>query len=348
MIDGVLELDLPRSEDAPAASGVLPSFVVGPENSLVVAPLQQLLAVNEFAEAARLFNPLVLVASSGSGKSQLAQGVVRHWRRELADHAVEYFTAADFGREVQNASSEERLPAWQVRVRALRVLVVEDLQRLRPRNTIQQELRDAIDAILQNGGIVVATADREPTALQQVDPGLRDRLAAGLVVRLQRPARAAREAILRLAARSRGIIVSDEVIATLARKEVASPAELLGRLLKPSGPLPFAERSGKGVEQSAPHDFATLKRIVAVTARYFSVTQAALTGPSRRSSLVHARHMAVHLARRLTGLSYAQIGRGLGGRDHTTIMHSDRRLAEQLTNDPMVQQSLEELDRLLR
>ncbi|MCC6492003.1 MAG: hypothetical protein IT424_03170, partial [Pirellulales bacterium] len=92
----------------------------------------------------------------------------------------------------------------------------------------------------------------------------------------------------------------------------------------------------------------TLKQIIALTARYFGVTQAALAGPSRRSSLVQARNIVVHLARRLTDLSYADIGRGLGGRDHTTVMHADRRVADLLDRDPTTQQAVEELDRLLR
>ncbi|WP_428307312.1 helix-turn-helix domain-containing protein [Lacipirellula sp.] len=95
-------------------------------------------------------------------------------------------------------------------------------------------------------------------------------------------------------------------------------------------------------------DFTQLKQIIAVTARYFSITQAALTGPARRASLVEARNIAVYLARRLTSLSYADIGRGLGGRDHTTIMHAERRLAERITHDPVTQQAVDELDRLLR
>jgi chromosomal replication initiator protein len=118
-----------------------------------------------------------------------------------------------------------------------------------------------------------------------------------------------------------------------------------------SGPLPLEGRAREGVEAgtiAAQDDQAALKQIIAVTARYFTITQAALTGPSRRTSLVLARNVVVHLARHLTGLSYAEIGRALGGRDHTTIMHADRRLADQLLHDPAVQQSVDELDRLVR
>ena len=364
MIDGVLQLDLPRSDATASSAGGLPSFVIGPENTLVISPLQRLLHGDDLAEAARLFNPLVLVGPSGSGKSQLVQGMVRHWRRQLSTETIEYFTAADFGREAQAAAAEERLGAWQTHRRGLQLLVIEDVHRLRPRTTIHQELRHAIDAILEKGGIVVVTAQREPAALTQLDPGLRDRFAAGLTVRLQRPGLAAREAILRVAANARGVLVENDELIRLARREAGSPAELMGRLPR-SGSLPLAgmagERGEVGRRDTPPSPNPSpqgggdpnggreqLKHIIAVTARYFTVTQAALIGPSRRTSLVQARNIIVHLARSLTDLSYAEIGRQLGGRDHTTIMHADRRLAEQRERDPMVQQAIDELDRLVR
>ncbi len=351
---------------------MLPSFVVGPENELVVAPLARLLGDLALAEAAQLFNPLVLVGASGSGKSQLVQGIVRHWRQRLEPAQVEYFTAADFCREAQAAADDTRLSAWRDGIRSLRVLAVEDLQRLRPRPAFQQELRLAVDAITAAGGIVIFTAEREPASVGHLDSGLRDRLAAGLTVRLQRPSLAARRAILQLAANARSIMLTDAELSRLAQREAGSPAELIGRVapLNSSGSLPLVGRAGEGVVagirvltpspspspqgeggqsgSDGREDFAKLKQIVAVTARFFSVTQAALIGPSRRTSLVEARNVAAYLARRLTSLSYADIGRGLGHRDHTTIMHAERRLAERLAHDPVTQRAVDELDRLLR
>jgi chromosomal replication initiator protein len=359
-----MQLDLPRGDALELSSHALPAFIAGPENALLIPPLQRLLADADLDELTRLFNPLVLVGPSGSGKTQLAQALVRKWRGVLqhctASVPIEYFTAADFGREAQAAASEDRLSAWQKHIRTLRLLVVEDLQSVRPRGTIQQELRRAIDALLDSGGLVVVTAIREPVTLNQLDAGLRDRLAAGLTVRLQRPGLAARQAILRLAAFTRSLTLTEKQLHELSRREAASASELLGRLatLNPSGPLPLEGREGVAGRTHLDHEpeskcaqrahaHHALKQILAVTARYFGITQAALTGPSRRTSLVTARNIVVHLARRFTDLSYAEIGRALGGRDHTTIMHADRRLAEQLASDPHTQRTIDELDRLL-
>lgn len=368
MIDGVLQLELPTSGLDSAPCGPVAPLVFGPENSLLVEPLRRLLLGDDLADAARVFNPLVIVGPSGSGKSQLAQGLTRHWRAVLDRSAkqsspsapmqcgvplcsaVAYFTAADFGRDMQAAAAEDRLAEWRSQVRSAKVLVIEDLERLRPRATIHQQFRYAIDAALAAGAVVVVTCDREPSAIAGLDPGVRDRLAAGLTVRLQTPGFAARQAILQTAAHARGVSVDEKQLAGLASREAASPAELLGRLA--SFAVPHVESGPRhGVtarEEQHRADHGRLKHIIVVAARYFGVTQAALVGPSRRSSLVRARNVIVHLARRLTALSYADIGRQLGGRDHTTIMHADRRLAEQCGGDLTLQQDLDELDRLVR
>jgi chromosomal replication initiator protein len=355
LIDGVLQLDFPRSPAASAAAGSAQPLVIGSENSLLAPPIQRLLnAAVELAEAAAQFNPLVIVGPSGSGKSHVAQGLIRAWSDRLDASVVAYFTAADFGRELQAARADERLLAWQKSMRAVRLLVIEDVDRLRPRATIQRELRQMIDAIIAAEGMVVVTALREPAACPQLDPGLRDRLVAGLTVRLRRPELSTRRAILAQAAAARGLALDPAQLDQLAKKDCATPAQLLGRLAalqneNPSDPLPSAGRAGEGCEAGtnvAETKIAT-KQILALAARYFGLTQAALTGPSRRTSLVEARNVIVHLARSHTTASYAEIGRTLGNRDHTTIMHADRRLAERLPTDPATQRAVDELDRLL-
>ncbi len=347
MIDGVLQLDFPASATNGSAGGASHAFVVGAENRLLAPPLERLLNAAEFAAAASQFNPLVLVGPSGSGKSHLAQGLVRVWSQRFGASEVAYFTAADFGRERQAAEAEERLEAWRQQTRAARLLVVEDVDRLRPRATIQQELRASIDAIVAAGGAVVITAMREPIAISHLEPGLRDRLTAGLTVRLNRPEPTTRRAILATAAAARGLALDAPQLDHLAHKDCATVASLLSRL---SGPLPREGRAREGGEAatSTSSTQPTIKQILAVTARYFSLTQAALTGHSRRTNLVQARNVVVHLARQLTDLSYAEIGRALGGRDHTTIMHADRRLADRLATDPATQQAVDELDRIVR
>ncbi len=335
MPDGVLQLDLPRSDAPWSPAGALPAFVVGSENALVLPPIERLLDGDDLTEAARLYNPLLLVGPPGSGKSQLVHAIVRSWRGRLDSDAVAYFTAADLARELQSARADDRLRQWREELHRVRLLVVEGLEGFRRGAAAYQELRNVCDATIDRGGMVVFTADREPALFTHFDLGLSDRLAGGLTVRLAAPGLAARRAILRLAAQERGVTIANEQLENLAHAEVAAAAHLLDRLDGDDHPLDDAKLP------------ITLKQIMAVVARYLGVTQAALVGSSRRQSLVVARNAVVYLARRLTPLSYARIGRGLGNRDHTTIMHAQDRLSAALPGDPALRQAIEELERIL-
>lgn len=347
LIDGVLQFDFPACGVA-SPPGRDASFVVGPENLLAAAPLEALLSGGRLTDIAQRFNPLVLVGPSGSGKSHVACGLVRTFSARLGDSAIAYFTAADFGRERQGAEIEKRLDAWRSDIRAKKFLVVEDIDRLRSKATIQCEASDTIDAVIGAGGLVVVTSLVEPIACGTLSAHLRDRLVAGLTVRFQRPQRAARRAILAQAAAARGVSVNVEQLDSLAARDCSTPAQVLGRLAQFENGAGAAVLPPDATIEQHPAGAVSLKLVLAVTARYFNVTQAALTGPSRRASLVEARNVVVHLARRLTGLSYAAIGRGLGGRDHTTIMHADRRMAERVAADPAIYRAVDDLEKLLR
>ncbi|HYO24098.1 MAG TPA: DnaA/Hda family protein [Lacipirellulaceae bacterium] len=369
MIDGVLQFDFPGPGASTGLAEPSSPFVVGPENRLLAAPVERLLGAPT-ALAPPLCNPLVLVGPAGSGKSHLVQGLVRAVSQRVGAQQAAYFTAADFGRERQAAEAEQRLDAWRDQVRGVRLLVVEDLDRLRPRATIQRELRATIDAVTLGGGNVVVTAHCEPMLISHLEPGLRDRLTAGLTIRINRPDLPARRALLAQFAAARGLDLASDRLDCLAQKECGAAGQLLGRLALaeqsltrqssathgpathgaashgPSG-VPGGPADSAGSSLPTHQGAAPVKHILAVTARYFGLSQSALTGPSRRRSLVQARNMVVYLARRHTDLSYADIGRALGNRDHTTIMHADRRLADQLASDAETEQTLANLDRII-
>jgi chromosomal replication initiator protein len=166
-------------------------------------------------------------------------------------------------------------------------------------------------------------------------------------VRIRRPDLSARRAILEQAAAVRGLDLSPADVDSLAKKECSTPAQLLGRLANHANSADPHVLADLAVEHNQAQQRVALRHLLAVTARYFGIAQATLTSKSRRASLVQARSVVVHLARRLTDLSYAEIGRVLGGRDHSTIMHADQRFGERLASDPAMQQAVDELDRLV-
>ena len=345
MVYGVSRIALPSSDGPCSAvrADSIPAFVAGPENRLAVPALEQLLAGDDLSAAAQLFNPLVLLGSSGTGKTHLARGITRHWRSLLDTSKVEYVTAIDFARQLHAAREEGELDRFRDRLAGLHLLVVEDLHRLPLRTFVQRELRDTLDVLDEAGAVVVVTAQQPPAAMAGLEAGLRDRLSSGLTMRLQAPGLEARQELLRQTADERGLQLSDEQLLQLAQK-VEGPAPQLFRAI---AEYQLSELPLPTTSTTTARPPLELKQIIAVVARYYSLTQAALRSAARRKSLVYARSVAIYLARTLTDQSYAQIGESLGHRDHSTIMHASRTLKKRLTNDAATQQDIEELKRIL-
>ena len=322
----------------------MPCFVAGSENRLAATAVEQLLQWPESLRngqecARRPFSPLVLVGPTGSGKTHLARGVADRLRNLLPAGSVASMSVVEFGRHWEQAREEEKLDQLRTSLRRLELLVLEDFHRIRPRAAVQYELRETVDALVERGAVVLVTSQEPLVSIRSLTPDLRDRLTSGLTVRLRPPSTAARRDILQLAAAARGVPL-DEETARQTAEHLEGPVPRLFRAVAELDPA-IAETVRR------PREPLSLRQIVAVVARYFSVSQANLRGPSRRRSVVHARSVAVYLTRTLTGLSYSQIGQGLGGRDHTTTMHADRRIREQLANDPSIQESIEDLRRIL-
>lgn len=344
MVDGVTRIELPsRLGAAKATDFSAPScFVAGPENRLATLAVSRLLQGETLCADGHLFNPLVLTGPSGSGKSHLAWGVVRRWESLLGADSIAYFTAADFARQLQAAREENVLGVFRDRLLGVQLFVLEDLQKLSHRTSVQRELRDAIDGILEAGGLVLIAAHVSPATLSHLELGLRDRLTAGLIVPIRSPELAARREILTLAADARRVDVPASRLQQIAQT-IDGPAPRLFQALAQCDLAADQRLEPASTAQKA----VRLKQVVSVVARYHSVTQAALCSNSRRKSLVQARGVVVHLARTLTDLSYAQIGRALGGRDHSTIMHAARTIRGSLANDTATQQTIDDLQRIL-
>lgn len=343
------------------SDAVATDFVVGPENQLAVPAVERLLASAdeadspaEFgsAELGSVFNPLVLFGPTGVGKSHLARGVARHWLAANAGHGdstVEYLTAIDFARQLRSAREEGILDQLRQRLSNVQLLVLEDLDKLSPSIFVHRELRDLVDRLLDAQSAIVVTAQQSPLTMPDLEAGLRDRLSGGLNLRLQLPGVETRRELLRLAASQRGVALADDQVSQLAQRVEGTAPQLFRAVAELELELEHAGEGSHGGPQLAAASRPDLKfkQILGVVARYFSLTQAALCSPARRKSLVYARGVAIHLARSLTDLSYAQIGQHLGRRDHTTVMHASRSIENRLTTDASTQQDITELKRIL-
>jgi chromosomal replication initiator protein len=349
VVDGVLRIDLPTNPAEPAASDAKCAgldhfdpgcFVAGAENRVPVLALEKLLTGEAEFSTHQWANPLVLIGPTGSGKSLLARGIARRWLPILGPDRVAYFSALDWVRSFAMAREDRQLPEFRAQLAGLQLLVIEDLHKLPAKLAVQHALRDMLDQLAESGTVIICTSQVAPSAQIGLEAGLCDRLMGGLLLWINHPGTAARLELLRLAAAERGTKIGDRELRALA-ENMAGPASQLLRALRELevAPLLGANPASQRVTLSA-------KEIVAVVARYFGVTQAALRGPARRKSLVFARSVAVYLIRTLTKASYSQIGRELGRRDHSTIMHAMESIQLAIAADPATKHAVEELRRI--
>jgi chromosomal replication initiator protein len=330
------------------ATGV-DAFLAGPENCLVEPAVRHVLH-----RRPATFNPLVIYGSSGTGKSHLALGLADAWKTHYPGQRVEYVTASDFARQLTDAIEAQAVEDLRTQYRGAALLVVENLGELLGKQAAQEELLYTLDALLCAGGQLVVTAAVAPAELPGLSPALVSRLSAGLSMPLAPPGVATRLALLHRLANWRQIELAPPIARLLAEGLDGTVPDLLAALIQLEV---TAREQGRSLDAGAVRAYLAerntsqqpeLRKIAAVTARYFSLKIGDLRGPARRRPVVTARDIAMYLARLLTHSSLQHIGRYFGGRDHTTVLHGCRKTEALVKSDPSAQKAVIHLKKKLQ
>jgi chromosomal replication initiator protein len=348
--DGVPRPDEPRGERLnPKYS--FDQFVIGEGNRFAHAAS---LAVAELP--AQAYNPLFLHGRPGIGKTHLLHAIGNYVQRYDAGLRVRYATIEEFTTGFVDAIRRHRTGDFKDDFRTADVVLIDDVQFLAGRDKTREEFFHTFNALLDNGRQLVISSDRSPEDL----PGLEDRLAerfrAGLVVELEPPPADLRRAILAKRARLDGLEVPAQVLNEIAVRIDSSVRALEGALirvvayasLKGEDPTPSLVRHvlRRLGEDTAP-DACGLSEIVDAAAQEFGVAPDSLLARDRRPAVATARQVAMYLARELTEHSLPEIGRGIGGRNHTTVLHAVNRVSAALRTDPAVRKAVDNLHRRL-
>lgn len=350
-MDSVVEIPLTAEMRSPTQSGGnalkedLRAFIVGPENRLVEPAVRSVLDRRTTGD-----NPLVFYGPSGTGKSHLARGLAAAWRGGNSRQRVAYVTGADFGHQLAEAMETQAVDDFRKRYGEVSLLVVDDLGPLAKKVAAQQELIFLIDTLLaEHRARLILTAMAPPATIEGLLPGLRSRLAGGLSIPLAPPSRVTRLVLVKRLAEAKRVDLAPPVVRLLADGLHETVPGLLGAIQQLHMP---AQVDRRPIDVDMARDYLaerhsarqpTLREIVTATARYFSLKVGDLRGPSRRRAVVGGRDVAIFLARHLTDHSLERIGRHFGGRDHTTVLHSFRKIERQLKTDSTVRHAVDQL-----
>jgi chromosomal replication initiator protein len=360
MLDCVTEIPLPgRIFATPSGTSrtsaprtPLRAFVAGPENRLVAGAINDLLRsanANEQDRQQRAPSLLVLFGASGTGKTHLATGLVRHWQSQLGEDSAVYTTAADFRHLLNDAVKRQTELAFRAEFRGRALLVIDDLQHLPAEDYAWQELRYTLDDYEERGACVILTANEPIASLANAPADIRSRAARGLALQLAPPGTDARVQIIRHAANALDRPITDDVANRLARGIEGGANELFRALFELNSNTNGSTDATQADELLAARAARrpTIREIAAAVARHQNVPQSQLKSSSRKQSIVLARGLIVYLAREISGASYDQIGRALGGRDHTTIIHNYRKIADLRQTDPQTALAIDQLRQTL-
>ena len=311
-------------------------FIVGQSNRLAVAGAK---AVAK--EPGQKFNPLFIYGSSGLGKTHLLHSIARELISSQPGISIVYMTAQQFAEEFINALQANKVEHFRRQHRHVEVWLVDDIQFVAGKDKTQEEIFHTFNYLHSLGKQIVLTSDRPPKDIYLMDERLRSRFESGLVADIQMPDTETRCAIIQSKAKALQVEMDYELAMFLAESVPGNVRVLEGAITKlvtmaslEETPLTkeFAEPI---VEQYFHNAFSKpgFGQIVDLVSHQFNISLDEMKGPSRKAPVVHARHIAIFLTRRITGDSWKHIGSQFGDRDHTSIMHGYQKIDELMHHD---------------
>ncbi|MDT7581406.1 MAG: chromosomal replication initiator protein, partial [Pseudonocardiales bacterium] len=337
----------PRSHSRLNEKYIFDTFVIGASNRFSHA------AAVAVAEApARAYNPLFIWGDSGLGKTHLLHAVGHYAQRLFPGMRVRYVSTEEFTNDFINSLRDDRKVAFQRRYRDVDVLLVDDIQFLEGKEGTQEEFFHTFNTLHNANKQIVVSSDRPPKRLETLEDRMRTRFEWGLITDIQPPELETRIAILRKKAAQDRLAVPGDVLEFIAARIERNIRELEGALIRVTA---FASLNRQPVDtqlaeivlrdlipDSAASEI-TAPTIMAVTSDFFGITMDDLCGPGKSKAHAQPRQIAMYLCRELTDLSLPRIGQTFGGRDHTTVMHADKKIRNEIAQRRKTFEQVQEL-----
>jgi len=336
------QIAIPTSATAPQSNlnprYTFENFVVGSSNDFAHAACQ---AVAK--SPGTKYNPLFIYGGVGLGKTHLMQAVGNEIIRRDASKRVEYVTIEGFTNEFINSISKKKNESFVEKYRNVDVLIIDDMQFLAGKEKTQDEFFHTFNALHQTNKPIIISSDKPPKQLVMLEDRLISRFEMGITVDIQSPDLETRSAIIQSKATRMGIVLPLEVVDYIARHAQSNIRELEGTLTKVLADLDHngGEPTLARLQHLLAADVASRpklrpispKTIIDRVAAYFDLAAADICGTKRDKEIVVPRQVTMYLMREELGLSFPKIAAAVGGRDHTTAMHSVSKIEKLVETD---------------
>ncbi|MFZ2303733.1 MAG: chromosomal replication initiator protein DnaA [Minisyncoccia bacterium] len=324
------------------------NFIIGSFNELAYAASQAILK----KIGTNVYNPLFIYGNTGLGKTHLIQAIGNEVKKHYPNKRVFYTTSEKFSVDYINSVQQgsKAMATFKNKYRVYDLLIMDDIQFLSNKEKTQEELFHIFNELYHNNRQIIFSSDKHPNYIPALEARLKSRFSSGMIVDIQEPEYESRLAILRAKAETQKFFPPEEIIEYLASSINGNIRELEGLL---NGIICQSELKNRNLtlneikpfikNNSKPKKLLSVKEIVKVVCDFYSIEEEFVYEKTRRKEVLKPRQIAMFILREDFNISYPTIGQKLGGRDHTTVMHSCEKIKVDIKNDLSLMQEVDQI-----
>lgn len=320
------------------------NFVVGPFNELAHAAAQAVIK-----KPGITYNPLFIYGDTGRGKTHLIQAV-GNYLKNTTSKKVFYVTSEKFALDYINSIQNNKMNNFKEKYRKYDVLIMDDIQFFSNKEKSQEELFHLFNNLYDDNKQIIFSSDKHPNYIQNLEERLKSRFSAGMIIDVPHPDQESRAAIIRAKSKMQNFELNPEIVEYLAStidgnireiegvlNSVIMQTQLKGRELNIGDVKNLIKNNAK------PKKAVSVKDIIKTIADFYNIDESSIYEKTRRKEVVRPRQLIMYILREEFDVSYPSIGQKLGGRDHTTVIHSCEKIKSELKTNPILAQELKQI-----
>lgn len=325
------------------------TFIVGPFNELAYTASQTIIQ-----NPGRIYNPLFIYGDTGRGKTHLIQAVGNRIKAQHPEKKVFYLTSERFGNELLAALQEGKAQQFKDKYRKYDVLIMDDVQFFSGKEKFQEEFFHLFNLFNDSGRQLVFSSDKHPNVLPGLEDRLRGRFSAGMVLDIPEPDHESRMFIVRAKCNTYNITLANDVVEFISTtikdniREIEGVVNIIACQTQfKSRELTINEVRNILKNNTKPKKLLSVKDVVRTVSEFYNLSEEIIYNKTRRKEVVRPRQVVMYILREDFNVSFPSIGEKLGGRDHTTVIHSYNKMKEEMKTDPVLSQEITQLRSML-
>jgi chromosomal replication initiator protein len=325
------------------------NFVVGPFNELAHAAAQTVLKT-----PGQTYNPLFVYGGTGRGKTHLIQAVGNKIKSLFPNKKVFYLTAEKFGSDFFDSLQTNKAQQFKEKYRKYDVLIMDDVQFFSSKSKFQEEFFHLFNTFYDTARQLVFSADRHPNIIPDLEARIRSRFSTGMIIDIAELDKESRMAIVRAKCRPHNITLTDDTVDYLASEIEDNIREIEGvvniiahNTIHKGRELSLNEIKNIIKSNAKPKKMLSVKEVVKTVCGFYNIDEESVYNKTRRKEIVKPRQVVMYILREDFSISFPSIGDKLGGRDHTTVIHSYEKVKEDIKTNVLLSQEIARIRTML-